>query len=146
MPIERVRLKDASPEEKPKFKYARRSSRSRIDYDTIEHICVKFSRGVPLRDIANALCISPATLNEWRRRGEIFNDNANPEDWEIYGDFVTGLRAAGGDYATKISNRIHTRKDWFRFLKIAERRMPETYGADPQGGADQLYDPDESFL
>lgn len=135
------------PEEPaPEYKYARRSARERIDYDTIEFICVRVARGNPLRDIANAMCISAATLNEWRRRGEIFNLNGNPEDWEIYGDFVMGLRAASGDYAIKISNRIHRHKDWFRYLKIAERRMPETYSSNPQGGSDDIYEPDEQFL
>lgn len=146
MPIERARLDDDPPPKKTAFKYARRSARTRIDDETIEFICTKIVKGVPLRDIANSMCISPATLNEWRRRGEIFISlNSNPE-WEIFGYFVWGMRAAAGDYAEKISNRIHTRKDWWRYLKIAERRMPESYAADPQGGSDELYDPDESFL
>lgn len=143
MPSDRVRLDDA-PE--PEFKYAQRKRLARIDYETIEFICVRVARGVPLRDIANTLCISPSTLNEWRRRGEIFLETESEEKWEIYGDFVMGMRAASGDYATKISDRIHKHKDWFRYLKIAERRMPETYSANPQGGADEIYDPDESFL
>lgn len=146
MPTERARLDDDPPPNKTAFKYARRSSRTRIDDETIEFICTKIAKGIPLRDIANSMCISPSTLNEWRRRGEIYISTKSNDAWEVYGYFVWGMRAASGDYATKISNRIHTRKDWFRFLKIAERRMPESYAADPQGGSDELYDPDETFL
>ena len=147
MTIERARLDDPpEPVKAPAYKYARRTARTRIDYETIEYICRRVAKGRPLRDIANSMCLSPATLNEWRRRGEIYIDNKNPEEWAIFGDFVLGMRAASGDYACRLSDKIHKSDDWFRSLKIAERRMPETYSSNPQGGSDQIYDPDEQFL
>lgn len=145
----RVRLDDVEtppPKERPKYKYARRSPKCRLDYELIEFICVRIARGIPLTAIANSLCLEPTMLHEWRRRGESFIHNGSPEDWEIFGDFVMGMRAASGDYAGTLAKRIHKSKDWFRFFKIAERRMPETFGVDPRGGSDDIYDPDEEFL
>ncbi len=144
MPSDRERLEDEA--EPQKYKYARRKIRTSIDHDLIEIICVRVSKGNALCDVANSLCLMPATLNEWKRRGEVYLDTQSNPEWAIYGDLALGLRAAMGDYASMIGRKIHKDKEWFRNLKIAERRMPETYAVDPQGGSESTYDPDENFL
>lgn len=148
MPVSRERLDEVvAPQPERKYRYARRKFHTRLDYDTIEAMCVEVARyGAPLSDLANAYAIDPNQLVEWKRRGEVYLQTQSPEEWELYGDFVAALRIAMGEYAVKTNRKIHKSDDWFRFLKIGERRMPETYGKDPQGGSDQVFNPDDKFL
>lgn len=113
----------------------------------IETICVSVAEyGTPFSDLANSLAIAPMTLTEWRRKGDAFQLTGGPAKHEIFGDFVGALTIAAGEYAVGLNANIQRSKDWFRFLKIAERRMPETYGVNPQGGHDQIFNPDDKFL
>ena len=129
------------------YRFAGRKLRTDLDYDTIETICVSVADfGTPFADLANSVAIAPMTLTEWRRKGDNYAMAGGPANHEIYGDFVAALTIAAGTYAVSLNRDIQRSKEWFRFLKIAERRMPETYGVNPQGGHDQVYNPDDKFL
>lgn len=149
VPRLRENLDDDEPETPStrKYRFAGRKLRTRLDYDTIEEICVSVAEyGTPFSDLANSLAICPTMLTEWRRRGDNYRLAGGPPEHEIFGDFVAALVIAAGEYAVKLNANIQRSKDWFRFLKIAERRMPETYGVNPQGGSDQVFNPDDKFL
>lgn len=145
MGLKRERLDDEPPKI---YRYARMRVQSRIDEDTIERICELIAEGNSLKDVANSLTISPTTLYEWKRQGEVYLEVGEPDKWSVYGSFVTGMRAASADYAMKVTRRLHNDPDpdWKRFFQIAERRLPETYGKDPRGGSDEDYNPDEQYL
>jgi hypothetical protein len=145
MALRRELLEEPPP--KRTYKYAGRRPCTRLDFDTIEKIAELTAAGNPMVEIAKKLLLLNDHLREWKRRGDIFVKNAAPENWAIYGDLVLATMAASGDYAIEINKRLHTRKDdWFRFFKIAERRMPHVYGRDPLGGHDEELNADDQYL
>lgn len=142
----RIKLDDDEPPAR-NYRFAGRKLRTLLDYDMIETICVSVAEyGTPFSDLANSLAIAPMTLMEWRRKGDNYQLTGGPDKHEVFGDFVAALTIAAGEYAVKLNANIQRSKDWYRFLRIAERRMPETYGINPQGGSDQVYNPDDKFL
>lgn len=130
-----------------KYKYFGTRPRDGLDADMIEAICVIVAEsGAPFLDIAHSMAIDPTRLPEWRRQGERFLEVGEPPDWEMCGFLVMGLRKASGEFALKICKNLTTKKDWRRWLELAERRMPAVYGKNQPGGDDQVFNPDDQYL
>lgn len=128
------------------YRFARARKRIKLDEDLIEIICERLADGKPLSAIADALCVLPEDLFLWKRRGEKWLQAGGDPSHEVYGAFVMGLRMATGEYREELAHEIHHDEDWFRYYKIAERRDPQIWAADPRGGHAEEDDGDEQFL
>lgn len=133
---------------KSKYLYAYPETTSKLTDDVVEKMCELIACGHSFAEICGWLGIDPGVLQKWRRRGEavIAGDEPDDRDWEIYGRWLRAMRKAAAKYIMTIEGHLHTSKDWFRFFKIAERRMPAVYGQMSRLPVEDDYDPDEAFL
>lgn len=128
-------------------RYTNSKKRDQLDENVIETICLAVSRGIPLGAAAESLGIQPSRLGQWKIAGEKYLEVGNGDEHdELCARMATGLRMASGEYRCELSNMIHNDDDWFRFLKIAERRDPQNYQVDPKGGREEEYDDTDEFL
>ena len=107
-------------------------------------------RGLPLEVACDFLCLPTATFWVWSRRGDqwLKNDQLPKKD-KIFGMLVMSYKRALAEYKGTMIQRMNNSENnmWVRDMTILERRDRKNFSKiDPQGGAEEDYDPDERFM
>lgn len=123
--------------------------RTKLDLELTDDFVEQITRGLTFDCVCNILRVSPSTFWSWIRKGEAFNKSDTPPEHAIFGHFVIEARKAAGDHIAMITDRWHDEDtpQWSQWATLLERRDRKNYSKiAPQGGVDEDYDPDESFL
>jgi hypothetical protein len=119
-----------------------------LNREIIDNFARYAKEGVPFDAICDFLGVSYTAFWKWFRSGSLYIEgNGQPLHHKLYGQFVLALRKASAVYRIESIKNMHTRKDWFRFLYIMERRDPKTFGRQNalNQQSSETYDPDERF-
>lgn len=117
-----------------------------------ELIVVKFCEmiaiGCPATTACDFIGISDTAFKTWIRLGEDVRSDLDVPDGALYLAFVLGLRRAG---AIWVMERVRLAQqqgnlEWRRDLKILSIRDRGNWSYDAQGGADETFDANESYL
>lgn len=130
------------------FKYARLSVCHKLTPELIEAFCEKVVEGIPATSACDFFGISDKTFQMWRRLGEAYLEGAsNPKAQEIHGIFVCGLRLACAEWvAVRVKGAQTGTGTWFRDLKLLAIRDRNNFSEQAQGGSDDAFSSNDSFL
>lgn len=106
--------------------------------------------GLPFDGAADYLCIPRPRARTWQRKGRQFLDgDGQPEEFAVYGYFVAMANKALAEFRKSITDDLMLEETptWIKFMTILERRDRHNYSkAEPAGGSDEDYQPDERFI
>jgi hypothetical protein len=140
----RLRLTDDRPRVRSPL------SCSILNEDITARFCKLIRKGFPPDAVCDYMSITPTAYYAWLRKGQIFFDGGESEEkYRKYGQFVTEFKKATARYRMRMVNDLHeaNEKSWIKFMAILERRDRRTFGrAEPLGGSDEEFNPDDRYL
>lgn len=124
----------------------------------IADFCALIKRGLPPDTVCDYLLLHDRAFWLWTTKAKQHLNTPRhkiPRQYRICVDFYNAHRKARAEWEAERIDALHGRDargkpkktNWVREMTILERRDRKNFGRmDPQGGADEDFDPDESFL
>lgn len=138
------------PEQKREYKYAVKRKCEKISLDVIEHFCRLIAGGKPATTACDYIGIRDTTFQAWRRKGEMVlaGQGADIEQADLYEIFVCAHRRATAEWLIARIDSAQQRgnRNWFRDIKMLQLRDRANWAYDAQGGQEEVFEANETFL